>query len=255
MIKYIFFYGFKHMKKFLIFLILFVSHFSANANGVNLSCALDQNLCDRCPEYQTLFPLEKFSENTGALDIEADQSEIVENKYLLSGSVEVNSQSLFLSANDVEVSSTDSSILATGDVKFQDESYLITSDYLSAAREEDNLVATATNANYQDYSVGLSGANGYTEIIEKTPTTVLLTNSTYSLCPVDQNDWLIDADQIELNLEKNRGVADNATVKFYGVPIFYTPKYSWVLSGRGSGFLTPDYSTCLLYTSPSPRDA
>ena len=43
-----------------IFLILFVSHFSANANGVNLSCALDQNLCDRCPEYQTLFPLEKF---------------------------------------------------------------------------------------------------------------------------------------------------------------------------------------------------
>ena len=54
---------------------------------------------------------------------------------------------------------------------------------------------------------------------------------------------MIDADQIELNLEKNRGVADNATVKFYGVPIFYTPKYSWVLSGRGSGFLTPDYST------------
>ena len=77
----------------------------------------------------------------------------------------------------------------------------------------------------------------------KTPTMVLLTNSTYSLCPVNQNDWMIDADQIELNLEKNRGVADNATVKFYGVPIFYTPKYSWVLEGRGSGFLTPDYST------------
>jgi LPS-assembly protein len=133
--------------------------------------------------------------------------------------------------------------LATGNVKFQDESYLITSDYLSAARDENNLVATATNANYQDYSAGLRGANGYTEIIEKTPTTVLLTNSTYSLCPINQNDWLIDADEIELNLEKNRGAADNATIKFYGVPIFYTPKYSWVLSGRGSGFLTPDYST------------
>jgi LPS-assembly protein len=115
---------------------------------------------------------------------------------------------------------------------------LITSDYLSASRDKDNLVATATNANYQDYSAGLRGANGYTEIIEKTPTTVLLTNSTYSLCPVNQNDWLIDADQIELNLKKNRGIADNATVKFYGVPIFYTPKYSWVLAGRGSGFLT-----------------
>jgi len=231
------------MKKYLIFLVLIASQNAANANGVNLSCALDQNLCDRCPEYQTIFPVEKFSENTGALDIEADESEINEGKYLLSGNVEVNSQNLFLSANDVEVSSTDSSILATGDVKFQDGSYLITSDFLSAAREDDNLIATATNANYQDYSAGIRGANGYTEVIKKTPSTVLLTNSTYSLCPVNQNDWLIDADQIELNLEKNRGVADNATVKFYGVPIFYTPKYSWVLSGRGSGFLTPDYST------------
>ena len=231
------------MKKFLIFFVLIFSHLSSFANGVNLSCALDQGTCDRCPEYQTIFPVEKFSENTGALDIEADQSEIIEDKYLLSGNVEVNSQNLFLSANDVEVSSTDSSILATGNVKFQDESYLISSNYLSAARNDNNLVATATNANYQDYSAGLTGANGYTEIIEKTPTTVLLTNSTYSLCPINQNDWLIDADQMELNLEKNRGVADNATIKFYGVPIFYTPKYSWVLSGRGSGFLTPDYST------------
>ena len=231
------------MKKYIVFLIVFFIHLSANANGVNLSCALDQNLCDRCPEYQTIFPVEKFSENIGALDIEADESEIIEEKYLLSGNVEINSQNLFLSANDVEVSSADSSILATGDVRFQDDSYLIMSDYLSAAREDDNLVATATNAKYQDYSVGLRGANGYTEIIEKTPSKVLLTNSTYSLCPVNQNDWLIDADQIELNLEKNRGVADNATVKFYGVPIFYTPKYSWVLEGRGSGFLTPDYST------------
>ena len=243
MIKCIFFYGFKHMKKFLIFLILFVSHFSANANGVNLSCALDQNLCDRCPEYQTIFPVKKFSENFGSLDIEADESEILEEKYLLSGNVEVNSQNLFLSGNNMEISSADNSILASGNVKFQDESYLITSDNLSAARDGDNIIATATNANYQDYSAGLRGANGSTEIIEKTPSTVLLTNSTYSLCPVNQNDWLIDAGKIELNLEKNRGLADNATLKFYGVPIFYTPKYSWVLSGRGSGFLTPSYST------------
>ena len=239
------------MKKFLIFLVLFVSHYSANANGVNLSCALDQKLCERCPEYQTIFPVEKFAENTGSLDIEADQSEIVEEKYLLSGNVEVNSESLFLSADNVEVSSTDSSILATGDVKFQDTSYLISSDYLSAARSDDNLIATATNAIYQDYSTGLGGANGFTEIIKKTPNRILLTNSTYSLCPIDKNDWLIDANEIELNLEKNRGYADNATVKFYGVPIFYTPKYSWVLAGRGSGFLTPDYST---YNEPTQID-
>ncbi|MEC7595805.1 MAG: LPS assembly protein LptD [Pseudomonadota bacterium] len=231
------------MKKYLLFIILFFSHFSTNAEGINLSCALDESMCNRCPEYQTIFPVEKFSENQGAFDIEADESEIIDGKYLLSGNVEVNSKNIYLSANDVEVLSADSSMIATGNVRFQDQEYLITSDYLSAGREDENLIATATNAKYQDYSVGLGGANGFSEIIEKTPTSVLLTNSTYSLCPVNQNDWLIDADQIELNLVKNRGIADNATVKFYGVPIFYTPKYSWVLEGRGSGFLTPSYST------------
>ena len=243
MIKYDFYIDTNFMKKFLIFVISMLVHFSINAEGVDLNCSATRPLCVNCPKYQTLFPLEQFSENTGSLDIEADESQILEEKYLLSGSVEVNSESLFLSANDVEISSSDSSILATDNVKFQDESYLITSDYLSAEREDESLIATATNAYYQDYSAGLGGANGYTEVIEKTPSSVLLTNSTYSLCPIDQSDWQIDAAQIELNLKKNRGLADNATLKFYGVPIFYTPKYSWVLSGRGSGFLTPNYYT------------
>ena len=240
------------MKKYLIFVTLILSHFSTHAEGVKLSCAPNFQACENCSEYQTLFPIEEFSSSNESLDIEADQSELVEGKYLLNGNVEVNSEKLYLAADAVEVSSIDNSILATGEVRFQDEAYLIMSDLLSATRDEDeNLIATATNANYQDYVVGIRGANGYTESISKTSTSVLLKNATYSLCPVNENDWLIDADQIELNLEKNRGVADNALVKFYGVPIFYLPKYSWVLSGRGSGFLTPDYST---YTEPGQTE-
>ena len=240
------------MKKYLIFLVLILSHFSIHAEGVQLSCIPNAPSCENCSEYQTLFPIEEFSSNTGSLDIEADNSEILSDKYLLNGNVEVNSENLYLAADDVEVSTANNSLLATGAVRFQDKSYLITSDLLSATRDEnDDLIATATNANYQDFSAGHGGANGYTEIISKTPTSVLLTNSTYSLCPVNENDWLIEADQIKLNLVKNRGVADNALIKFYGVPIFYLPKYSWVLSGRGSGFLAPNYSS---YSEPGQKD-
>jgi len=232
------------MKKYLIFLVLILSHFSVYAEGVKLSCLPNSPVCDNCTEYQTLFPIEEFSSNTGSLDIEADQSELLEGKYLLKGNVEVNAKSLFLAADDVEVSPVNNSVLAEGSVRFQDESYLITSDSLSATRDKnEDLIANAINASYQDFSAGLGGANGYTEIISKTPTSVVLTNSTYSLCPINKNNWLIDADKIKLNLDKNRGVADNAIIKFYGVPIFYLPKYSWVLSGRGSGFLTPNYTT------------
>ena len=240
------------MKKYLIFLVLILSHFSVYGEGVKLTCTPNSPVCTNCSELQTLFPIEEFSSNTGSLDIEADNSEILSDKYLLKGSVEVNSEKLFLAADNVEVSTVNNSLLATGDVQFQDESYLITSDLLSSTRDKDgNLIATATNANYQDFGAGIGGANGYTEIISKTSNTVLLTNTTYSLCPINKNDWLIDADQIKLDLAKNRGVADNAIIKFYGVPIFYSPKYSWVLSGRGSGFLTPNYSS---YLEPGAED-
>jgi len=240
------------MKKYLIFLVLILSHFSIHAEGIKLSCIPNEPACVNCAEHQTLFPIEEFSTNSDSLDIEADQSELLEGKYLLNGNVEVNSKKLYLAADSVEVFSVDNALLATGNVRFQDKTYLITGDLLSASRDEDNnLLAIATNANYQDFGAGLVGANGYTESISKTPTSVLLINSTYSLCPVNKNDWLIKADQIELNLAKNRGVADNALIKFYGVPIFYMPKYSWVLSGRGSGLLTPNYSS---YLEPGADD-
>ena len=231
---------FLFMKKHLIVSILALSAFSIQADGVNLACAPYQPLCTNCPEYQTLFPLEAFSNDPESLDIEADKSEIIGNEaYHFSGNAEVRSDSHFLAADDIEVSTSDNSTLAQGNVKFQDNTYLITGNELSAKKENNELIATAKKANYQDFSAGPGGANGYTEIISKTPTSVFLTDATYSLCPINDNDWLIDADSIELNLDKNRGYADNATVVFYGVPIFYLPKYSWVLEGRGSGFLTP----------------
>jgi len=239
------------MKKHLIVSILALSAFSIQADGVNLTCAPYQPLCTNCPEYLTLFPLETLADNSETLDIEADKSEIIENQYHFSGDVELKSDSYFLAADDIEISTSDNSSLAQGNVRFQDKTYLITGNSLSAKKEDGELIATATNANYQDFAVGPGGANGYTEIISKTPNSVFLTNATYSLCPVNKNDWLIDADSIELNLEKNRGIADNATVVFYGLPIFYLPKYSWVLEGRGSGFLTPSYDS---YTETSQTD-
>ena len=229
------------MKKHLIVFILALSAFSIQANGVNLTCTPYQPLCTNCPEYQTLFPLETLANNSESLDIEADESEIIANAaYRFSGDVKLKSDSYFLAADDIEVSTSDNSSLAQGNVRFQDDAYLITGDLLSAKKEDGELIATATNANYQDFSAGPGGASGYSEMISKTPTSVFLTDATYSLCPVNKNDWLIDADSIELNLEKNRGIADNAKIVFYGLPIFYLPKYSWVLEGRGSGFLTPE---------------
>ena len=68
------------MKRHLILYILALSAFSINADGVNLTCAPYQPLCVNCPEYQILFPLETFTDDSKSLDIEADKSEITANE-------------------------------------------------------------------------------------------------------------------------------------------------------------------------------
>ena len=241
------------MKRYLVFLTLFLVSFSVNAEGVKLSCKPYDTSCINCPEFQTLFAINEFSKVPGSLDVEADESEILSNQsYHLKGDVIVKSDKLFLSADDVKVSTLTNETLAKGNVKFQDSSFLIASDELTATKDANgNQIAIATNADFQDYGSGQGGGNGFAEVIEKQPNNVLLTQTTYTTCPVNKSDWVIDASYIDLNLEKNRGVADHAKIRFYGVPIFYLPKHSWVLQGRGSGFLTPDFEK---YNEPEIKE-
>jgi len=241
------------MKKYLVFLTLLLGSFSVYSEGVKLTCSPYTPDCSNCPEFQTLFTINELSKESGNLDVEADESEILSNQsYHLKGDVTVKTDELFLSADDVKVSTLTNETIASGNVKFQDSSFLIASDELTATKDTNgNQVAIATNANFQDFGSGQGGGNGFAEIIEKQSNNVLLTQTTYSTCPVNKSDWLIDASYIDLNLEKNRGIADHAKIKFYGVPIFYLPKYSWVLQGRGSGFLTPDFEK---YNEPEKKE-
>ena len=241
------------MKKYLVLIILILSHFPTQADGIKLACSKNEPICINCPSYKPFFPISEFSQNPNSLEIEADRSEIIENTtYQLNGSVELKSDAFVLLADDVKVNSEDDTTIAKGNVFFQDNAFLISGDKLSAKKDSDgNLIATVSNALYQDYASGQGGANGSAEIIEKQPSSVFLTNATYSLCPVQENDWLIDASNIELNLEKNRGYAGSAKIKFQGLPILFVPKYSWVLKGRGSGFLTPDYDN---YREPNQEE-
>jgi len=236
------------MKKHLFVYFFALSAFSIHADGVNLACAPYQTVCVNCPEYQTLIPIEQFSSDTESLDVEADQSEISQDaNYHLTGNVKLKSSSYVLSADDVEFSSTNQSTHAKGNVKFQDSTYLITGKTFAANKQNDDLEAVIDSANYQELE---SNANGSAASITKTANKVIFRDATYSFCPINQNDWQIRAKTIEANLEKNRGIADHATIVFQGFPIFYFPKYSWVLEGRGSGFLPPDYDT---YSDPSKK--
>ena len=67
-----------------------------------------------------------------------------------------------------------------------------------------------------------------------------LDNATYTTCPAGNQDWQLQMGLLEIDRDRQVGVAHNALVKFKGVPILYSPWMDFPInSQRKSGFLAP----------------
>ena len=235
------------MKRLLVFACSFFYFFQVQAEGVNLInsntnlCSEVYFACESCSYNLNLIPIKKFSSNSDSLEIEADKSEVInKSDYLITGNVSVLSTENYLTADKVIVSKENNSSTASGSVTYQDKNFLLKGDQIEVIKNDsDGLVVNLNNANYQELA---SRANGTAESIFKNENIAILKNSTYSFCPININSWNIKAKEIRLNLKKNRAVADNASLLFLDIPLFYLPKFSWVVSGRGSGFLSPGFN-------------
>lgn len=69
-----------------------------------------------------------------------------------------------------------------------------------------------------------------------------LEHATYTTCPAGNDDWMMKMGALELDRERQIGVAHHASVEFKGVPILYTPWMDFPLGEqRKSGFLAPTF--------------
>ena len=217
-----------------------------HAEGVNLTkvkqltCQQYYPVCQTCTGNEWLLPLEKFSNLTDTLEVEADESEVIDkDNYLFTGNVKLKSNSHFLSADKINISKTDQSSTAFGNVEYQDNNFLLTGDELILNKEDDGLTINVEKISYQEIA---SKANGSAEKIFKNADYAILDDSNYSMCPINDNTWYVKAKKIHFDFNTNRIIADKATFVFFDFPIFYLPKYSWISKGRGSGFLTPSFN-------------
>lgn len=63
---------------------------------------------------------------------------------------------------------------------------------------------------------------------------------TYSTCPVGTEVWQLSADELHLDEETGRGVARHAKLAVFGVPVLYSPYFSFPIDDRRqTGFLFP----------------
>lgn len=67
-----------------------------------------------------------------------------------------------------------------------------------------------------------------------------LTQGIFSTCPPDQRLWHLGAQKIEIDTQKGRAIAKNATLNIKGVPVFYLPYFDFPINKhRATGFLLP----------------
>jgi LPS-assembly protein len=70
--------------------------------------------------------------------------------------------------------------------------------------------------------------------------TVSLSSVFFTTCPEDQLAWDLQAKQLDFDIENGFGTARGVRLNFKGVPILYTPYFTFPIDNqRKSGFLTP----------------
>ena len=203
----------------------------AYAPGVTLSCTQES----------LLFPKQTLSTDTESLDVLADRSEISKkDSYLLTGNVSLNSSDYYLAADKVNIIKSSKTSTASGNVKFQDNELMFTGNK-AVIKKQDGI--THTTLDQVNFHYPASKINGQAQKVTNDGTQQVFSSASYSLCPLGNTDWRMKADQITLNSKTNKGTAEDVTVEFLGVPIFYSPHHEWVLEGRGSGFLAPSFGS------------
>lgn len=95
-----------------------------------------------------------------------------------------------------------------------------------------------------DYFFATIGAGGHASRIDFIDAQrSQATNATYTSCPVDGSggpDWLLETSRVKIDLEANEGIAEDAVLRFLGVPILAAPVLSFPLTdARKSGWLPP----------------
>ncbi|SEP62983.1 LPS-assembly protein [Ectothiorhodospira magna] len=76
------------------------------------------------------------------------------------------------------------------------------------------------------------------------PDRLSLQGATFTTCDPGQDEWLLSAEQVTLNRDTGQGTANSVLLRFYGVPLLYTPWITFPIDDRRkTGLLPPRFGT------------
>jgi LPS-assembly protein len=155
----------------------------------------------------------------------------------MSGGVLLRRGDKHAGADSARYDPTNRSFTLEGDVRYRDAGTQVDSDLAEFGYDSGSVRFEGA-----DFSLGSSNARGAAEVLHISEEgTLQLDVVSYTTCPPDSNDWLIEAKDIDIDTNEGVGIARGMKLRFQGVPILYAPYLSFPRDDtRKSGLLAPE---------------
>jgi LPS-assembly protein len=177
----------------------------------------------------------------GAMFVTADKIESTEENVVeATGKVEARQSGQNFFADWLRYDMTLNEVRARGDVRFEQPALTVTGDTLHLKLDDSS--GELIKPVYQLVASPGRGDAARVDFINKNQYT--FKDATYTTCPVGDDDWYLDVGTLSIDKTRDIGVARDATLRFLGVPILYTPWMSFPLNNaRETGILAPTLGT------------
>ncbi|HSD73617.1 MAG TPA: LPS assembly protein LptD [Steroidobacteraceae bacterium] len=205
--------------------------------SIGAAAHADEQLCGPVAEPLPA-PTPPSAEASEEVEISSDSAALGRNGDAeLKGNVQVRQGDKRIGADDVSYDAETGSMRAEGSVSYEDPLIRVHGERGSFERAGG---ASLGGAEFELPSRPARGAAR--EIAITADGKVSLDKVEYTTCPVGNEDWILTARDIDLDIAERNGSGRNVRLDFKGIPILYTPWISFPLGAeRKSGFLFPDF--------------
>ncbi len=184
-----------------------------------------------------LIPYSERSDEPTPMFLEADRLQGHQERELeAEGNASLRKRGAAVFADYLYYAFPERELTVTGNVRFEKEGDIVTGEKLFYNLDSESGYLEKPVYRFQQY-----GARGSADrMVMESRTKMRADNATYTNCDVGDEDWFLRVDKLDLDRQRDVGVARNATVVFKGLPILYSPYLDFSLSGRRkSGLLVP----------------
>lgn len=154
----------------------------------------------------------------------------------LLGSVKVRQGDREISADQVDYDDLEKRVIISSESLFRSKDFVI-----DAQRAQFDLDDQTGQFSDNRFTMMTRVARGRAKELQlNADKTASLQQASYTSCAPGDDSWYLEASRIRLNYESGLGTANNARLRFLGVPIFYSPWLQFPIDDRRrSGLLYP----------------